>query len=76
MDGRCPWCGTDPAMSACDDAGWGAPQRDGRSLFEPLAAEGFRFAGPTIARAFMQAAGPVNDPLATCPRLAAVAAMA
>ncbi|SDJ70440.1 DNA-3-methyladenine glycosylase I [Aliiruegeria lutimaris] len=33
-----------------------------------LKAEGFRFCGPTIVYAFMQATGMVNDHLVTCPR--------
>ena len=41
-----------------------------------LKAEGFRFCGPTIVYAFMQATGMVNDHLVTCPRHAEVAAMA
>jgi DNA-3-methyladenine glycosylase I len=45
-------------------------------LAKDLRAEGFRFVGPTIVYAFMQASGLVNDHLVTCPRHAAVAAMA
>ncbi|MFK7879250.1 DNA-3-methyladenine glycosylase I [Roseobacter sp.] len=41
-----------------------------------LKKEGFRFCGPTIVYAFMQAVGMVNDHLVTCPRHAAVAEMA
>lgn len=37
---------------------------------------GFRFSGPTIVYAFMQATGMVNDHLVTCPRHAACRAMA
>lgn len=37
---------------------------------------GFRFCGPTIVYAFMQAVGMVNDHLVTCPRHRAVADMA
>lgn len=36
---------------------------------------GFRFCGPTITYAFMQAVGMVNDHLVTCPAHARVAAM-
>lgn len=36
---------------------------------------GFRFCGPTIVYAFMQAVGMVNDHLVTCPRHAEVAQM-
>lgn len=41
-----------------------------------LKAAGFRFCGPTITYAFMQATGMVNDHLVTCPRHAEVAALA
>ena len=44
-----------------------------RAMARALAAEGFRFAGPTTVHAFMQAAGLVNDHLVTCPRHAALA---
>lgn len=37
---------------------------------------GFRFCGPTIVYAFMQAVGMVNDHLTSCPRHAEVAALA
>jgi DNA-3-methyladenine glycosylase I len=37
--------------------------------------EGFKFCGPTIVYAFMQACGLVNDHLVGCPRHAEVAAM-
>ncbi|MFA5580439.1 MAG: DNA-3-methyladenine glycosylase I [Paracoccaceae bacterium] len=40
-----------------------------------LKAEGFKFCGPTITYAFMQAVGMVNDHLITCPRHAQVAAI-
>ncbi|HSF65494.1 MAG TPA: DNA-3-methyladenine glycosylase I, partial [Paracoccaceae bacterium] len=46
------------------------------ALAKRLKAQGFAFCGPTIAYAFMQATGMVNDHLVTCPRHAAVAAMA
>lgn len=36
-------------------------------IAKELKAEGFRFAGPTITYAFMQATGMVNDHLVTCP---------
>lgn len=47
-----------------------------RRLSRALKAEGIRFCGPTIVYAFLQAAGVVNDHLLTCPRHAAVAALA
>ena len=45
------------------------------ALSKALAARGFRFVGPTICYAFMQAAGLVNDHVVTCPRHAAVNAL-
>ena len=45
-------------------------------LSKALKARGFRLVGPTTAYAFMQAAGLVNDHVATCPRCAEVAALA
>ncbi len=44
-----------------------------RALSKALKAEGFRFCGPTIVYAFMQATGLVNDHLVTCPAHARVA---
>lgn len=46
-----------------------------REISKALKARGFKFVGPTIVYAFMQAAGMVNDHLVGCPRHAAVAAM-
>ncbi len=43
------------------------------ALAKSLKAAGFKFCGPTIAYAFMQAAGLVNDHLITCPRHNALA---
>lgn len=47
-----------------------------QQLSKSLKAAGFKFCGPKIAYAFMQANGLVNDHLITCPRHQAVAAMA
>jgi len=47
-----------------------------RRLSKELRARGFRFCGPVISYAFMQAVGMVNDHLVTCPRHAQVAALA
>ncbi|MEL6678389.1 MAG: DNA-3-methyladenine glycosylase I [Pseudomonadota bacterium] len=46
-----------------------------RRISKDLKAEGFKFCGPTIVYAFMQAVGMVNDHLVTCPRHAEVAAL-
>ncbi len=45
-------------------------------LSRALKAEGFRFTGPTLAYAYMQSAGLVNDHLVSCPRHDACARMA
>lgn len=47
-----------------------------KRISKELKARGFTFCGPTIVYAFMQATGIVNDHLVTCPRHAAVAALA
>jgi DNA-3-methyladenine glycosylase I len=47
-----------------------------RQISKDLRASGFRFCGPTITYAFMQAVGMVNDHLVTCPRHEEVAALA
>jgi DNA-3-methyladenine glycosylase I len=47
-----------------------------RKISKELARRGFKFCGPTIVYAFMQAVGMVNDHLVTCHRHAACAALA
>jgi DNA-3-methyladenine glycosylase I len=44
-----------------------------RAISKDLASRGFKFAGPTIVYAFMQAVGMVNDHLVACHRHAACA---
>jgi DNA-3-methyladenine glycosylase I len=44
-----------------------------RKMSKELASRGFKFVGPTIVYAFMQAVGMVNDHLVTCHRHAALA---
>jgi DNA-3-methyladenine glycosylase I len=46
-----------------------------RQLSRNLQQAGFRFCGPTITYAFMQAVGMVNDHIVTCPRHAACATL-
>jgi DNA-3-methyladenine glycosylase I len=46
-----------------------------RAMSKELAARGFKFCGPTIVYAFMQAVGMVNDHLMSCHRHAACAAL-
>jgi DNA-3-methyladenine glycosylase I len=46
-----------------------------RAMSKDLKDAGFRFCGPTIVYAFMQATGMVNDHLVACPRHAQVAAL-
>jgi len=43
-----------------------------RAMSKELAQRGFKFCGPTIVYAFMQAVGMVNDHLVSCHRHAAV----
>lgn len=45
-----------------------------KALSKDLKARGFKFCGPTIVYAFMQAVGMVNDHLVTCPSYEKVAA--
>ncbi len=45
-----------------------------RKISKELSARGFKFVGPTIVYAFMQAVGMVNDHLVSCHRHAALAA--
>jgi len=47
-----------------------------RLISKELSARGFKFCGPTIVYAFMQATGMVNDHIVTCHRHAACAALA
>ncbi len=47
-----------------------------RKMSKQLTARGFKFCGPTIVYAFMQAVGMVNDHLLKCHRHAACAALA
>lgn len=47
-----------------------------RRMSKELAARGFKFCGPTIVYAFMQAVGMVNDHLVKCHRHAALAHLA
>ena len=47
-----------------------------RRVSKDLKARGFKFCGPTITYAFMQASGLVNDHLVTCFRHAEVARLA
>lgn len=46
-----------------------------KQISKDLKKAGFRFCGPTIVYAFMQAVGMVNDHLTTCPRHAACACL-
>jgi len=47
-----------------------------RAISKELASRGFKFCGPTIVYAFMQAVGMVNDHLVTCHRHPACSALA
>lgn len=61
IDGKRKAPGDIPAKSAGSDA-----------MSKDLQKRGFKFVGSTICYAFMQAAGMVNDHLASCPRHKAV----
>ncbi len=52
-----------------------AETKESRAMSEALKEHGFRFVGPTIVYAFMQAAGLVNDHILPCFRHAEVGAM-
>jgi DNA-3-methyladenine glycosylase I len=47
-----------------------------RAISRELSKRGFKFVGPTIVYAFMQAVGMVNDHLVSCHRHAACAELA
>lgn len=47
-----------------------------KAISKDLKARGFKFCGPTIVYAFMQAVGMANDHVSTCPRQKAVARLA
>ena len=47
-----------------------------RAMSKELVGRGFKFVGPTIVYAFMQATGMVNDHVVSCHRHAALAALA
>ncbi len=49
---------------------------ESQAMSKALKAEGFKFCGPTITYAFMQACGMVNDHLLSCPWHAKTAALA
>src|SRR5664280_986933 len=49
---------------------------ESRAMSKELLSHGFKFVGPTIVYAFMQAVGMVNDHLVTCHRHAACAKLA
>ena len=65
------------------DLGRGAAHRcfpaetaESRALSKDLKRRGFRFVGPTVCYAFMQAAGLVNDHVVACFRYGEVARLA
>ena len=49
---------------------------ESRAMSKELLSHGFKFVGPTIVYAFMQAVGMVNDHLVTCHRHSACAKIA
>lgn len=70
------WAHTTPELRASAPARMAdVPAQTAQSvaLAKALKAQGFKFCGPTVTYAFMQAAGLVNDHLAGCPARAAAA---
>jgi DNA-3-methyladenine glycosylase I len=61
-------------LSSMADAPTKTPASE--AMAKALKAEGFKFCGPTIVYAFMQATGMVNDHMTHCPSCARVAALA
>jgi DNA-3-methyladenine glycosylase I len=57
-------------------AGAATETAESRAMSKALKARGFKFCGPTITYAFMQAVGMVNDHMVDCPAHAECAAMA
>jgi len=55
------------------DGGIPAKSKESEAMSKNLLQRGFKFVGPTICYAFMQAAGMVNDHTKGCPRYKAVA---
>ena len=53
-----------------------AETQESRAMSKDLKRRGFRFVGPTVCYAFMQAAGLVNDHVVTCFRYSEVARLA
>jgi DNA-3-methyladenine glycosylase I len=53
-----------------------AKTAEAEAMSRALKAKGFKFCGPVIVYAFMQAVGMVNDHVVTCPRHGAVAKLA
>ncbi len=60
-------------IAIMDDVPVNTPQS--QAMSKALKKRGFKFVGPTICYAFMQAAGLVNDHLVSCPRYKTVKAM-
>lgn len=76
---RCRWAEADPLLTRCHDTKWGMPVR-GDGVAQPastplservtkaLKTRRFRFVGPTIAHAWMQSVGMVDDHAHDCRR--------
>lgn len=64
------WALSGPPIDNLVQSGAGVPAQTARSLAmsKALKAEGFKFCGPTITYAFMQAVGMVNDHVVSCPQ--------
>ena len=80
MKTRCKWAGTDPLYIKYHDNEWGIPlknawknqneipskTKESMAMSVDLKKGGFKFAGPVICYAFMQATGMVNDHTVDC----------
>ena len=64
------WSLSGPSVNNLVQSATDVPAQTAQSLAmsKALKAEGFKFCGPTITYAFMQAVGMVNDHLVTCPQ--------
>ena len=69
------WAYAEPSARRAAPADVPAQTDGSRALSRELKRLGFRFVGPTICYAFMQACGVVNDHLVGCPRHDAVEAL-
>jgi len=70
MEKRCGWAGPEQIYIDYHDTEWGVPEYDSLSLqiSKDLKKAGFKFCGPTIVYAWMEACGLINNHPTNCPR--------